>query len=460
MRAILIDAEKGGMNSLLINTHEIITELDGVTTKNVSTSFKQLIFKMEEGVRYVGCLHETLLPGIHGWRTANLDPRYYYEHTKTVLEVKEHGARNIFIGGGGSNVREKNPMYVQWHKIAARLGIKHWPEMRAYIRKGNIDLELKQLFIAYRNSSGWDYENKSRDPFSWYSALFPEEMKGWSSTPQPPSMGSPPEVMVYVEQQYREILGRNADEKGKQLYTDSIIAGTIKREQLPEMLKNSDEYKQKHPQTVQQEQNSLLTPDGDFLFIEHDWLRNRFSHLEFVQSPKYPTFKAALNLFLQNNGQIIVETGTQRLKDDPGGSSTTLFGAFCKKYGTKLFTVDVDPANMKVSKDCTKAFKDFISYVLMDSVKFLKEFPQKIDLLYLDSLDCPLPPSDATEAQTHNLNELKAAYPKLHKGSIILIDDNVFSNGGKTRLSKQFLLKSQEWYCILDDGQTLWVKVK
>ena len=94
----------------------------------------------------------------------------------------------------------------------------------------------------------------------------------------------------------------------------------------------------------------------------------------------------------------------------------------------------------------------------MDSVKFLKEFNQKIDLLYLDSLDCPLPPEDATEAQTHNLNELKATYDKLHEGSIILIDDNNFENGGKTRLSKQFLLQTGQWLCVLDYGQTLWIR--
>jgi len=201
-----------------------------------------------------------------------------------------------------------------------------------------------------------------------------------------------------------------------------------------------------------------LETDGDFIFLEHDWLYSRFNHLEFVQSPKYITFKAALNLFLQNNGQIIVETGTQRLRDDPGGSSTTLFGAFCKKYGKKLFTVDINPSNMKVSRDCTMEFKDSIIYVLTDSVKFLRNFNQKIDLLYLDSLDCPLPPSNATEAQTHNLNELKAAYDKLQEGSILLIDDNNFENGGKTRLSKKFLLETGVWQCVLDYGQTLWMR--
>ena len=199
---------------------------------------------------------------------------------------------------------------------------------------------------------------------------------------------------------------------------------------------------------------------GDFIFFDRDWLYEHFQGLEFVRSPKYFTFKAALNLFLQNNGQIIVETGTQRLKDDPGGGSTTLFGAFCKRYRKRLFTVDINPLNLKVSMDVTKEFKDYITYVLKDSVKFLTNFEREIDLLYLDSLDCPWPPAPAREAQLHNLNEVKAAYDKLHKGSILLIDDNNFANGGKSRLSKRFLLETGDWRCILDHGQTLWEKVK
>jgi hypothetical protein len=199
--------------------------------------------------------------------------------------------------------------------------------------------------------------------------------------------------------------------------------------------------------------------NGDFIFWEQDWLYSRYRHLEFVRSQKYPTFKAALNLFLQNGGQTIVETGTMRVPNDPGGCSTLLFGAFCKRYGKKLYTVDINPMNVKVSMDETKEFKDSITYVVSDSVKFLSKFKEPIDLLYLDSLDCPVE-GDATQAQEHQLNEIKAAYDKLHVGSIYLGDDSNFPNGGKTRMAKQFLLRSGEWHCILDSGQTLWQKVR
>ena len=195
----------------------------------------------------------------------------------------------------------------------------------------------------------------------------------------------------------------------------------------------------------------------DFLFIENDWLYERYSHLEFVKSPKYLTFKAALNLFLQNNGKIIVETGTMRVKDDPSGCSTLLFGAFCKRYGKKLYTVDNNPQHIEISKQETREFRNYITYVMSDSVEFLSKFKEPIDLLYLDSMDCPVE-GDATAAQQHQLNEIKAAYPNLHLGSIVLLDDNDFPNGGKTMFAKRYLLGTGYWNCILDHGQSLWIE--
>jgi len=256
VRAILTDAEKLGINILGMNSHDITTELDGRVTKTVSQWYKQLLFKMEEGVRYVNKIHETLLPGLHGWRIENLNPEhYYYSHIKSIVEVKERGARNVFIGGGGLCVQDKNPMYQQWRRWATihlrELGnVDDWTHMRDYIRKGNIDPDLKQIFINHRNDNGWDYENESRDPFLWYKALFPDEMEEWESTPGPPSKGSPPEVIAYVEEQYLKILERPADTMGKQYYTGAIISGIIEREKLPDLLRASDEYQQKHPQQI------------------------------------------------------------------------------------------------------------------------------------------------------------------------------------------------------------------
>jgi len=249
LKTILFEAEKAGINSLCINAHDITTQLDGEVTTTVSNWFKQLLFKYEEGVRYVGIVHETLLPGIQGWRPVNLMEQYYYEHFKSIVEIKERGARNVFCGGGGNNVKERNPVYIELHEIADRQGIKDWPTLRNFLRNPlnkHLWREFKEVAIKHRNDSGWDYENESRDLFLWLKAIHPEEFREWESTPQPPSLGSPPEIMAYIEEQYLKILGRNADDYGKQAYTDAILRGTIKREDLPNILQNSKEYKDKH----------------------------------------------------------------------------------------------------------------------------------------------------------------------------------------------------------------------
>jgi hypothetical protein len=162
-----------------------------------------------------------------------------------MIEVKERGARNIFCGGGGNNVKNINPMYNELHMVANRLAIFNWPQMRAYVREGKLDPELKEIIVKHRNDSGWDWENESRDWFLWCKAILPQEFAGWESNPQPPSAGSPPEVMAYVEEQYVKILGRNADTPGKQAYAEAIVSGRLRREDLPNILYKSDENKRR-----------------------------------------------------------------------------------------------------------------------------------------------------------------------------------------------------------------------
>ena len=252
LRKICAEADKQGINMLGINSHDLTIHPDNSQTNVVSNWFKNLLFKFEEGVRYVGCVHETLLQGIHGWRPANLDKKYYYEHIKSYVEVKERGARNVFCGGGGNNVLDRNPMYVELHTVTDKYGAKDWPTLRDFLRmpfKHRKETEwwtkIKEIAIKHRNDSGWDWENESRDLFLWLKAIHPDEFKDWESSPQPPSKGSPAEVMSYVEEQYLKVLGRNADDVGKQSYTQAILQGQIKREDLLGILKNSDEYKTK-----------------------------------------------------------------------------------------------------------------------------------------------------------------------------------------------------------------------
>jgi predicted O-methyltransferase YrrM len=206
----------------------------------------------------------------------------------------------------------------------------------------------------------------------------------------------------------------------------------------------------------------------NFLFLENDFIAKQYGHLQFVTSFKYEAgFKIGLNLLHQEKKQfpIVVETGTQRMKDDPGGCSTTLFGAYLKKFGGHLWTCDISKENIEISRKCTEDFKDFISYVIADSTSFLNVFGeisggcQEIDLLFLDSMDCPAN-GDALPAQGHQLAEFMAAEKYLGKGAVLVMDDTNFTNGGKTRLLKNFIMDNRtEWKLICDYGETVFYKV-
>jgi len=222
-----------------------------------------------------------------------------------------------------------------------------------------------------------------------------------------------------------------------------------------------------------------------------NWFEQRYQTL---CNDRYPTFKAALNLWLQAGGQTIVETGCVRLENDYGaGNSTILFAEVVGRYGGLLWSVDNHPEHVTLATELTSQFATCRRCVLGDSVEFLHdrlaeqpEFSGRIDLLYLDSFDYPVPELAARlgcqnewqlrqrcagldddeiaanhadlvdPPQRHCLAEFQAALPWLHRSSVVLIDDNHFPGGGKPRLAKHRLAELG-WQCVLDSQQTLWL---
>ncbi|HZS93732.1 MAG TPA: class I SAM-dependent methyltransferase [Chloroflexota bacterium] len=138
------------------------------------------------------------------------------------------------------------------------------------------------------------------------------------------------------------------------------------------------------------------------------------------------------------------------------GNSTLIFGEFLEQHGGHLWTCDLDPEATERSRFVTRPYSAHITYVTGDSIDFLAGFDRPIDLLYLDSYDTPRK-GNAGAPQRHNLRELKAALPHVSTGGIILLDDNWYPNGGKTRLSKTYLLE-KGWLCLLDSQQSLWIR--
>jgi hypothetical protein len=193
-------------------------------------------------------------------------------------------------------------------------------------------------------------------------------------------------------------------------------------------------------------------------FIKVDGLfEQRYFGKEGSELRRFFTFKTAISLFLQSKILNIVETGCQRnLIDWGAGNSSLIFAETLADFPEKgfLYSVDISEKNLHVCHEVTKNFKTTNLY-LGDSINFLSKFDKDVGLLYLDSLDYDV--GIQKESQEHQLKEIMAIYPKLNDQSIILLDDNNFPNGGKTILTKQFLLENK-WQCILDHQQSLWIK--
>ena len=254
VREICEKAEKDDMALLLINSHDTTIKEDGNKDESISDFFKNLIFQKKEGTRYEGVgeikeVHETLI--IPGLTKAMRLPKekYWYEHTKYWHEVWERAARNVFMAGGGNNSGTRNPSWRPLRDICDELGLDAWPEAREYFRKGDIDPRLKE-WIWDNRFEGFDFDHEEMEFGRWYfEYLHPEERafpngRVWEAVTEIPE-DSPAGVMKYVEQTYTEILGRHADQAGKEAYTRAIMAGQIRREDLHEIIKQSPEYRQK-----------------------------------------------------------------------------------------------------------------------------------------------------------------------------------------------------------------------
>lgn len=189
-------------------------------------------------------------------------------------------------------------------------------------------------------------------------------------------------------------------------------------------------------------------------FIDKPWFRSQYHHL----SERFHTQRIALNILNQlSSNPLILETGCVRGRNDWGaGMSTLLFGSYTRQHGGRVITVDNSEINMNLCREVTVEFSDLITYVVSDSLAFLPTITDKIDLLYLDSYDCP-PEGDATAAQEHNLKEFKCCERNLNNRAVIMIDDVGFANGGKGAKTHEYLADNG-YLLIYKHQQSVWLK--
>ena len=158
-----------------------------------------------------------------------------------------------------------------------------------------------------------------------------------------------------------------------------------------------------------------------------------------IKNIRFNSFEKTLKLSFERGLKTIVETGTARGKTKfffikkynwKDGMSTPMFAEYAKFIKGKLHTCDISAENIDNARKFTSNFSNYIKFYIQDSLIFLREFSEPIDLLYLDSLDG----HDPIAASNHQFKEAQIAIKKLHDKSLILLDDK----GSKTNLSIKF----------------------
>ena len=157
---------------------------------------------------------------------------------------------------------------------------------------------------------------------------------------------------------------------------------------------------------------------------------------------RFSSFEFAIFEAQKRGLKTIVETGCSRGKSKffffrkinwKDGMSTMILSDYARYINGILTTCDIEKKNINYAKKFVKQNKDFVNFVVDDSLNFLSFFEKKIDFLYLDSLD-----GQFKKASEHQLDEIKIAKNKLHKNSLVLLDDK----GSKTNLSIDYMLNN------------------
>ena len=165
----------------------------------------------------------------------------------------------------------------------------------------------------------------------------------------------------------------------------------------------------------------------------------RYNHPKNI---RFESFKFALHEANKRELKTIVETGCARGKTKfvffsrinwKDGMSTMIFSDYAKYVNGTLTTCDIEKKNIENSKKFVKNNKEFVNFIVDDSLNFLNSIQKEIDFLYLDSLD-----GQYEGASKHQLEEIKIAKEKLNQNSLVLLDDK----GSKTNLSIDFMLNN------------------
>ena len=157
-------------------------------------------------------------------------------------------------------------------------------------------------------------------------------------------------------------------------------------------------------------------------------------------------FDDAIAAFQENKGRVIVEIGGIRNRGwrDTDGHSTLRWPA-----DATVWSVDNDPAAVKLTRELS-ADRPNVFCVLSDAIAFLRAFPIRIDLLYLDG-----PHPDREDGRNWHFEAYQSA--RMTHRAVLLIDDTDLPRLGKAEFVVPAAMEDG-FEVVAADRQTLLVR--
>ena len=157
-------------------------------------------------------------------------------------------------------------------------------------------------------------------------------------------------------------------------------------------------------------------------------------------------FDEAIAAFRERNGHVIVEVGGIRNRGwrDTDGHSTLRW-----PVDATVWSVDTDPAAVKLTRELATD-RPNVFCVLADALAFLRAFPLRINLLYLDG-----PHPDREDGRRWRFDAYQAT--ALSHRAVLLIDDTDLSRLGKAKFVVPAAIEDG-FEVVVSDRQTLMVR--
>ncbi|MBO0322026.1 class I SAM-dependent methyltransferase [Muricauda sp. CAU 1633] len=201
-------------------------------------------------------------------------------------------------------------------------------------------------------------------------------------------------------------------------------------------------------------------------FLIGKWVKHKslypFMPFKYDFRKRRNTFLKMMELMKRTNAKLIIETGTSRegLRGaKSNGAATIVFGKWAKENNAFVHSVDINEESVKNAQaEVDRQYlQEFVQIHHSDSLIFLEDFNQKVDVLYLDSYDYSNDPEVQKKSQQHHLEEFQRIEEQLHDNSIVLIDDCDLPNGGKGKLVIAYMLE-HGWKILVESYQVLLVR--